>query len=488
MLSKRPAPLPPGTRRRRLALAVGAGVFLLLVGWLFIGPFWRLTSEFDDLTYRQPSRLYARPVLLEVGRRQPREALVANLRSEGYRAVAPGDRLAPGRYRSDDGAVTVHQRSFRLPDGQPGGGLLEVRFRGDRVAVLRRGDTEVQAAYLEPPLIASYYGPDFKERRPVQVDDVPEDLVHAVLAAEDDAFFRHSGLSFTGMARAAWVNARGRELRQGGSTLTQQLVKNLYLTQERTLTRKAQEIVLSLLLELRYQKREILEAYLNEIYLGASNGVNLLGVGAAARAFFGKDAAQLDLAEAAALAGMISSPASYSPTAQPERCRERRNRVLDRMVALRLVEEERARAAQAAPLSLAPEPVVRRRAPWFADAMTQEAARRFGVDDLADGGYVLISTLDWKDQQAAQETVAATLPELEKRDGRKDGKPLQAALVSVDPQSGGIRAYVGGRRYAESQFDRAGQARRQAGSAFKPVVYAALFEARAAQPSSFVED
>jgi len=477
-----------GSRRRRLALALVLGGFLLLVGWLFIGPFWRLTSEFDDLTYRQPSRLYARPVLLETGKRHGRDLLIADLRNEGYRAV-DGDRLTPGRYRAEGGTVTIHLRSFRLPDGGAGGGLLEVRFKGDRVTRLRRGETAVEAAYIEPPLIASYYGSDFKERRPVQVDQLPEDLIHAVLAAEDDAFFRHSGLSFSGMARAAWVNARGRQLRQGGSTLTQQLVKNLYLTQERTLTRKSQEIVLSVLLELRYGKREILEAYLNEIYLGASNGVNLLGVGAAARAFFGKDATQLGLAEAATLAGVISSPASYSPSQHPERSRKRRDWVLARMVALKLVEESRARAASAAPLSLAPEPVVRRRAPYFADAMVHEAARRFGVDDLADGGYVLVSTLDWKDQQAAHKTIADTLPELDKREARKDkGSPLQAALVSVEPQSGGIRAYVGGRRYVESQFDRASQARRQAGSVFKPVVYAAVFEARSAMPASFVED
>src|SRR4029079_1555556 len=159
--------------------------------------------------------------------------------------------------------------------------------------------------------LATYYGDEMVERRPVVVDELPEHLIRAVLAAEDDGFFRHGGVSPSGILRALWKNVAGGEVRQGGSTLTQQLVKNLYLTQERTVARKAQEAVLAVLLEMRYSKKAILQAYLNEIYLGKSGGANLLGVGAAARAYFGKDAGELSLAEAAALAGMIQSPGEY---------------------------------------------------------------------------------------------------------------------------------------------------------------------------------
>ena len=490
--------LGPWWSRRRLLIVLGAlAVLVVAVAFLFIGPFWRLTSQFDELTYRQPSRLYARPTTLVAGRSYGADPLVAELAGEGYRADAGPGALGPGCYRRSGGGVAVHLRSFPLPTAGPeaqpsrvgGGGLVEVSFRGSRIAGLRRDGREVESVALVPPLVASYYGTDFRERRPVSAAEVPDDLIHAVLAAEDARFYRHAGVSFSGMARAAWVNTRGRGLRQGGSTLTQQLVKNLYLTQERTFTRKAQEIVLSLLLEARYSKQEILEAYLNEIYLGASSGVSLMGVGAASRAYFGKDVSQLDLGEAAVLAGMISSPASYSPLGHPERCRKRRDWVLARMQALRLAEPERVTRALALPVVVAPEPVVRRRTPYFADAMALEAERRFGISDLPDGGYALFSTLDWSDQRAAQQAVDQGLTALEKswEKGHR-GAPLQAALVSVDPGEGGILAYVGGRQYTRSQFDRAGQAHRQAGSAFKPIVYAAACESRKVTPATFLED
>jgi penicillin-binding protein 1B len=297
-------------------------------------------------------------------------------------------------------------------------------------------------------------------------------------------------VSFSGIARAVWVNLRGGRLRQGGSTLTQQLVKNIYLTHERTLGRKAQELILAVLLEVRYDKRQILEAYLNEIYLGGSGGVSLMGVGAASRAYFGKDASQLDLAEAATLAGMIHAPALTSPLDHPDKARERRDWVLERMAKLKLATPERAEKAMASPVTVAPEPVVRRRAPYFADAVALEAQRRFGLEDLADGGYVLFSSLDWRNQQAAYDAVRDGLKAVEKgyQKGYKGKGPLQAALVSVDPETGGILAYIGGRGYEESQFDRAGQALRQAGSAFKPIIYAAAFEGRKVTPASFLED
>src|SRR5882724_93219 len=481
--------------RRRLLFVLGGVALLLGAGLaLIVKPFWRLTSQFDDITYLQPSRLYARPPRLAAGERVDLDRLVADLRAVGYR---PGLSLpiAPGRYLRDKGSLIVHLRRFPAL-GESDGGLVEARWTGgdrseksERIATLRLNGHPAEVVLLEPPLLASYYGDDFKERRPVKLADVPKDLINAVLAAEDDDFFRHSGISVTGIARAAWVDVRGRGIRQGGSTLTQQLVKNLYLSQDRTVTRKLQEILLTLILEARYGKKQILEAYLNEIYLGASSGVNLMGVGAASRAFFGKDAAQLDLGESAMLAGMISAPGVFSPLEHPDRAKERRDWVLSRMAKLGFAEPARVEPAVRQPLELTPDPIVRRRIPYFADAAEQEAERRFGVTDLADGGYTLLSTLDLHDQLTAQKAVDWGLATLEKswQKGHK-GAPLEAALVSVDPQSGGILAYVGGRDYGRSQFDRAGQAHRQAGSAFKPIVYSAAFETHEALPASFIED
>jgi penicillin-binding protein 1B len=487
--TRKPAAGKPWRPRRRLILLVSALV-LLVVGIFVLRPFWRLAGQFDDITFRQPSRLYAKAARLSVDRTYPIERLIEDLRGEGYREEEGGSPLPAGRYRPTENGITVHVRSFPRPDGGHGGGLVEVVYRGSRVRALKRNGKTVEAVVLEPPLLASYYGPDLHERRPVELNAVSADLVAAVIAAEDSNFYSHTGFSLSGMLRALWVNLRGGEVRQGGSTLTQQLVKNLYLTHERTLARKSQELILAVLLELRYSKEEILEAYLNEIYLGGASGVSLLGVGAASRAYFGKDASQLDLSEAATIAGIIRSPANYSPLSHPERARERRDLVLRRLTELKRVEPARIEWARAQPLNVTPEPVVRRRAPYFADAAAAEAARRYGIEDLADGGYVLFSTIEWRGQQAAQEAVEWGLEAAEKgyQKGHKGPGPLQAALVSLDPETGGILAYLGGRGYDSSQFDRAGRALRQAGSTFKPVVYSAAFEARKVSPASFVED
>ena len=483
----------PGRRRGwRLALLI---FFFVLgaFGLFVIRPFWRLASQFDDLTYRQPSRLYARSAVVQAGRSHPADLLIESLRNEGYREADPGS-LPAGRYRKTRGGLAVHLRSFLLPASDSGsieqGGVMEITYQGSTISRLRLDGAPVKSVALEPALIASYFGPDQQERRPVSLDHVSEDLVNAVVAAEDDSFFEHSGVSVTGILRAFWVNMRGGEIRQGGSTLTQQLVKNIYLSHERTLGRKAQELILALLLEARYGKRQILEAYLNSIYLGGSGGVSLMGMGAASRAYFGKDPSQVDLAEAATLAGMIRAPAVYSPATHPEKSKARRDWVLGRIAKLGRVPQERIDQALAEPVSVAPEPVVRRRAPYFADAMVAEAQRRFGIEDLADAGYILFSTLDLQGQRAAGEAVKWGLNRAEEgyQKGQAAKGPLQAALVSVAPDTGGILAYVGGRSYDESQFDRAGQALRQAGSAFKPIVYAAAFETGSASPASFLED
>lgn len=478
--------------RRRLLLF--AGLVLLVVGALLawgLWPYWQLSGQFDDVPARQPSRLYGRAPVLETGELVDLERILGLLEDEGYRPLEEGARAALGRYERTDGSLTIYQRAFPTPEGTAGGLPLTIRLDGQRVSALEVGGEPAERAWLDPPLIASYYGPDRKERKPVRVDDLPEDLVAAILAAEDDAFFRHAGLSPSGILRAIWVNVRGGEVSQGGSTLTQQLVKNLYLTHERTLSRKVREAILAIFLELRHSKRSILQAYMNEIYMGGANGVNLMGVGAASRAFFGKDPAQLDLAEAALLAGVIRSPANYSPIHHPERAKGRRDWVLERMVETGAIEAERAERAQAQPVRTNPEPVVRRRAPYFADLVVEEAARRYGIGDLDDGGYLLLSTLDWPGQKQAVEAVDWGLEALEsgweKGNQRSEG-PLQAALVSIDPRDGGILAYVGGRDYSASQFDRASQARRQAGSAFKPVVFAAAFESGKASPATLIED
>lgn len=479
----------PAKRAILIGLAVAVAGFVALALWL-LAPFWQLSGQFADHATRQPSRLYGASMLLEEDAPLSVDRLAEELAELGYREVS-GDAVPSGSWRRGSGEIAIHLRPFPSPAGPAGGELLAIDHRGSRIRSLSLGGERVPSALLEPPLLASYFGDDLQERRPLRVEELPDHVIQTVLAAEDAGFFGHAGVSPTSTLRALWVNLRGGEVKQGGSTLTQQLVKNIYLTPERRLTRKVREAVLAVLLDARYDKREILEAYLNEIYMGASGGVNLIGLGAASRAYFGKDPSGLDLGEAATLAGMIPAPANYAPTTDVEAAREQRDRVLRRMVELEWLDPAKAEAVMARPVEPHPQTVSRRRVPYFADAAAREAADRYGVTALADAGYVLLSTLDRRGQRWAEEAISWGVDALEdgwEKDRGGDGQPLQAALVSLDPHDGSILAYIGGRDYRASQFDRAGQARRQAGSAFKPVVYAAAFEDGVAAPSSLVED
>ncbi|HXT19266.1 MAG TPA: transglycosylase domain-containing protein, partial [Thermoanaerobaculia bacterium] len=255
--------------------------------------------------------------------------------------------------------------------------------------------------------------------------------------------------------------------------ITQQLVKNLFVGNRRTLGRKVREAVLAMLVEARFGKEQVLAAYLDEIYWGNAGGANLHGIGAAARGYFGKEARELTLAEAATLAGMIQSPAAYSPLADPAASRARRDWVLARMAALRFVPRATAATAIAEPLVTRPLPLAGRRAPWFAVAMAAEARRRFDLERLGGTGHRLLSTLSSTDQAIAEQEVRRGLLQLERTLQTGGTGSLEGSLVSLEPETGRIRAWVGGRDWRHSEFDRVAQARRQAGSAFKPIVYAA---------------
>ncbi|HEV2845124.1 MAG TPA: transglycosylase domain-containing protein, partial [Thermoanaerobaculia bacterium] len=480
--------------RRRLVIAgLVVSALLFLSGFVTAGYLWSLSRQFPEAPFRQPSRLYAQPTRLAPGDARSIEDMKAELRDAGYREDEgdPKLPLRPGMFRESGNRLSVHLRRFATPGGPGGGFPVEVAFRGGRVARVSVAGRPEREVILEPVLLASFYTPEVEERRPVLVDDLPEHLVQSVLAAEDDGFFTHAGVSPTGLARALWVNLRGGEMQQGGSTITQQLVKNVYLSPKRTLTRKAKEALIAMALELRYGKEAILEAYLNEIYLGRSGPANLIGFGSAARAFFNKDASELSLAEAATLAGLIQAPSAYSPVEHPEKAKERRDWVLRRLGELGWVSQERMTRALAEPVRVDPQRVeARPMAPYFVAMAANEARERFGADELEGEGYLLFSTLRWRDQRQAEKSVARGIAGLEKgwERKRRSKEPLQAALVSVDPRDGSVLAWVGGRDYGQSQFDRVSQARRQAGSAFKPVVYAAAFAEGVATPATLFKD
>jgi penicillin-binding protein 1B len=317
----------------------------------------------------------------------------------------------------------------------------------------------------------------------VPLDQIPPAVAAAVIAAEDRRFMRHHGVDPLAVARAALTNARENSVVRGASTITQQLARGLFLTRERSWWRKAREIGIALVLEARYSKRQILEAYLNTVYLGQQRDAAVLGVEAGARHLFGKSLNALRLDEAALLAAAIRAPNRIF-VESPALLRHRRDAVLDAMVKDGAVSQAEARLAMTKPTRPTERAVAS--APWFMELVRAEVAQR-GGDKL--GGLQLVTSLDRRLQEAAEAAVRERLSQAE-RSHRQSANSLQAAVVAIDPASGQIRALVGGRRFGQSEFNRATRARRQPGSLFKPLVYLAAFEARAREitPSTVVAD
>jgi penicillin-binding protein 1B len=315
-----------------------------------------------------------------------------------------------------------------------------------------------------PVAIGTLDGTPMEQRSPVELDQIPDHLIQAVLAVEDQRFHQHHGLDIRRIGGAMLANIRAMGVTQGGSTITQQLAKNLYLSARRTPLRKLREAAMAVVLELRYDKRAILEAYLNEIYLGQDGGRAILGVGAAARYYFGKDVRRLALPESALLAGMIHAPNRHAPSRHPAAARQRRNLVLSLMA-------EQQRISRATAARAARTPVGSRS--WPARTVDGRHFRDFSLSSLRSRlparGSVVYTTLDAALQRAAERAVRSTLERL---------KPagIEAALLAIDPRTGEVLAMVGGRDYGQSQFNRAADARRQPGSAFKPVVALAALE------------
>jgi len=315
----------------------------------------------------------------------------------------------------------------------------------------------------------------FVERRiPVQLHEIPENLRKAIIAVEDARFYRHFGLDVKGILRALWRDITSMRVVEGGSTLTQQLSKVLFLTPEKSLVRKFKEAVLAINIERRYSKDEILSLYLNQIYLGEG----AYGVEAASRTYFGKHVQELTLAECALIAGLPRSPGLYSPMNHPERARQRMGTVLDRLLTEGYISQEDHDLAAETGYSLSPAHVPQDPAPYFTEIIRRELEERLGANQLYRGGIVIESTLNLDLHQMATEAVNKGIAAYEARHpGSAGAPPVQASFVALAPASGEVRALIGGRDFTDSPYNRATQARRQPGSAFKPVLYAAALAA-----------
>ncbi|MCR9094545.1 MAG: PBP1A family penicillin-binding protein [bacterium] len=438
-----------------------------------------VVDRFEGRRFSVPSRVFAAPIVIYPGADWQRLDLGGWLTRMGYREQNEAGPLGVGHYRWLPGRLRVHLRAFEHPQLPEPNRKVEFRLESGRVREIRddRG-RPVDVVALEPEPISSFYGEGREQRDLVELADVPAHLTAAITAVEDRRFEEHHGVDPVRIAGAMLANLRAGGIRQGGSTLTQQLVKNFFLTPERTLRRKLTEAMMALMVEARYEKDQILEAYLNEIYMGRRGSTSIHGVGEAARFFFGKRVADLEIDESAVLAAVIQSPNKLSPHRHPERAKERRDLVISLMESQERITTKQAKRARARPISTAAIALESGQDRYFLDALAKQLPEVYDEQLLSVEGLRIYSTLDPTVQRAAVRALTEGLEKLEKRLGQKtdsegEPQPLQGCLLAMRPQTGEILAMVGGRDYSRSQFNRCTMAHRQAGSAFKPVVYAA---------------
>jgi penicillin-binding protein 1B len=460
--------------RPRSLLAALAGLFLLHAGYLYYQVGTGIARDAWDV----PSILYGRPAVIRPGDPVDNLRLPERLRRLSYQKV-PGVPETPGTWSEEPDRIRIHTRGVAGGDAPRPGVRAAIGIAERRVASLETSSgAPLEELILEPEEIARILGPKMESRRLVPLAAVPKHLQDAVLAAEDSRFYTHFGIDFVGVLRALMTNLRRMRIVQGGSTITQQLAKNFFLSPKRSIWRKIREAELAIIIELRFSKEEIFQAYLNKIYFGQEGPRGIYGVEDAANFYFSRSVGELTLEEAALLAGIIRSPHRYSPLRMADAARNRRNWVLSRMAALGMISRNEEDRARLTPLRTNPRRVPVGIAEYYVDYIERAAEESLGAGRLSRTGYRFYTSLDPGHQSAAEKAVAEGLAELGRRTipAGGDREPLQAALVAVDPATGELTAMVGGRGYAETQFNRAADARRQPGSAFKPFVLLAAME------------
>lgn len=451
-------------------VVVGALVFMYLDAYI--------QREFSGKKWAVPAMVYGRPLELYAGAPVGPRALSAELETLGYRAA--GGTAGAGTYSVAGATVSIATRGFRFWDGEEPARRLRVAFAGNSVQTVRdEQGAEVALARLEPVHIGGIYPAHNEDRILVRVSDVPPLLIRTLMAVEDQNFDSHHGVSPKGIARAMWVNVSSGALEQGGSTLTQQLVKNFFLTRERTITRKLMELAMALVMELRYSKEEILEAYLNEIYLGQDGHRAIHGFGLASHYYFNRPIAELGAPQIALLVGMVRGPSYYDPWRHPERSRERRDTVLALMVDQEVIGAAEAAKIAQMPLGVGDREQARSKFyPAYLDLVRRQLRRDYSEEGLTSEGLQIFTGLDPAVQRAAEASLQETLAKIES-DFKARGKPqqgLEGAVIVTRVDSGEVLAVVGGRNSRVAGFNRALDALRPVGSLMKPAVYLTALE------------
>ncbi|MGO4702235.1 penicillin-binding protein 1B [Dyella sp. 2RAB6] len=465
------------TRLRLLASAIWPWVRIPF--WIGLGLFFgfvlpytlvlnkRVQDRFNDLVFAVPTRVYARALPLEAGAPMTPAALELELTFSGYGNDGHGQ--VAGTWAKDGSTYVISSRGYAGPDG----GELPHRIR---VALSKSAVTSVKdaasgkaldVAHLDPARIATVYGSQQEERRIVRLADVPPMLIGGLQAVEDRDFKHHIGIDFSAILRASFANLRAGHTVQGGSTLTQQLVRNLFLDREQNFTRKFNEALMSILIEAHYDKGRILEAYVNQVFLGQQGGQAVHGFAAASEFYFGRRMEDLRPQEMALLIGMVKGPSYYDPRRYPERALTRRNLVLEQFAVTGLLPADQVKAAEATPLGIVSNgQLPHNRFPAFMQLVRAQITNDFDDATLSAGNLSIYTTLDPAAQLYAEQGIATAMNGLGKR-----GEAAQAAAVVTDAQTGSVLAIVGSKDPGDQGFNRAIDARRSIGSLIKPLVY-----------------
>jgi len=445
-------------------------MFISYLGYLD----YNVRNQFEGKRWAIPARVYASPVELYAGYALPPEKFEALLKMLHYRQDA--ELSVEGTYFKEGSQISVKTRDFAFWDQHQPSMQMSLSFTDmgiESITDITKSE-EVAIVRMDPVQIGSFY-PTIKEDRVlIKLEEAPDSLIKGLLASEDRDFYQHFGVSLKGIARAMWTNVRAGGMVQGGSTITQQLVKNFYLTNERRLSRKVKEALMALILEYRYSKNEILEAYLNEIYLGQNGSSAVHGFGLASEFYFGSTLKDLPLEQVASLVALVRGPSEYDPRRFPDRALQRRNLVLEQMAAEGYLSKDQAAQAIAKPLSVIPR--MQRssnRYPGFLDLVKRQLRQDYREEDLTSQGLRIFTTLDTQVQDVLEKTVETKLKQLEKT---AHANELETAVIVTRRDSGEVTALTSGRENMAGGFNRALDAVRPIGSLIKPAIYLTALE------------
>jgi penicillin-binding protein 1B len=478
-------------------LFIGFIAFIVLAGYTYKLSE-KIEAQFDKShKWDIPSRIYSDAAYYYPGMELKNTRLKEKLTRLGYRNT--GDKInGPGDYSIKPERIEIYLHDFNYPLEVFKGYPVKISLEEGNITEITRTDSDetLPALKLEPELVSSIFGDQMEDRTLVTLKEAPQHLLESIIVIEDERFFKHQGIDYFAIFRAAFKDILAGKIVQGGSTLTQQLVKNYFLTSKKSFVRKGQEAIIAMILESNHSKSEILEAYINEIYLGQRGSSSVSGVGEAARLYFAKNVDQLTLGESALLAGMIRGPNGYNPFTKKDRAKARRDFVLKRLLEEGLISKNEYKTAVAEKIITPKRRTKTNMAPYFMDFVRMQLANLYPDDILKKEGLRIFTTLDMTHQLIAEKVVKSELKRLETDYAnilpKNHEEPLEGALVSIQPQTGYIRAMVGGRGYNITQFNHISQAVRQPGSTFKPFVYLTAFDPKKTTnlyaPSTKIDD